>query len=501
MSKLLMVDVSGRSLSADEKAMFAEHKPAGICLFSRNIQDKYQMAEFSEELREHCGENLIIAVDQEGGSVVRALDLPFSPGNMLLGAANDLELTRQVAAATARGLKAIGINMNFAPVADVNNNSLNPVIGDRSFGEDPKKVAAHVVAYLQGLQSEGVAATVKHFPGHGDTSVDSHHDLPVLAHNMERLRQIELYPFKKAIAAGVSAVMSYHGILSAIDAKNPSTLSRNVMTDLLRDELGFDGLSVTDALEMKAIAKTYKPTEAVVAALKAGIDMPLYDVHQASIKTHIDIFEGIAKSIENGELDSLELKQSQNRIERLAKCYSLKAEPDAAWQEGDKELLDSIARKAVVAIGKIPKFENIVLVYAKNVVGGSASDNMKTPAEQLSRALHRVGFKLKEATYNRQNIDKSLQNELKSKNIVFVSASRTRMTENEKRFARAIAKNSSKFLHIALWNPYHVEDLPQPALISFGFREWSINAIVDSLKTAETTGRLPISLKPWEALG
>jgi len=443
---------------------------------------------------------LVIAIDQEGGSVVRALDVPFSPGNMLLGAANDFELTRQVAAATARGLKAMGINMNFAPVADVNNNALNPVIGDRSFAEDPKKVAKHVIAYLQGLQSEGVAATVKHFPGHGDTSVDSHYDLPTLPHDMERLKAVELYPFKKAIAAGVSTVMSYHGIVSAIDAENPATLSYKVMTGLLRDELGFDGVSVTDALEMKAIAKTYSPAQAVIAALKAGIDMPLYDVHGASIKTHIEIFEGVSKALESGELDSFKIRQSQNRIRRLAKRYPIEANPDSAWQVGDRELLELVATKAVVAIGDVPELDDIVLVYAKNIVGGLASGKMETPAQQLSVALRDSGIEAKEITYNRQDIDRALLNELKSKNIVFVSASRTRMTQNEKRFAQELAKNSSKFLHIALWNPYAVEDLPQPALISFGFREWSIDAIVNSLKSTKSKGIMPISLKPWEVL-
>ncbi len=498
MSKLLMVDVAGTRLNSDEKAVFAEHKPAGICLFKRNIADRYQMAEFSAELREHCGQDLIIAVDQEGGGVVRALDVPYSPGNMLLGSADDIELTKQVAAATARGLKAMGINMNFAPVADVNNNALNPVIGDRSFGEEPKHVGKHVVAYIQGLQAEGVAATAKHFPGHGDTSVDSHHDLPILDFDLARLHSLELYPFKKAIAAGVSSIMSYHGFLAVLDDKNPATLSHKIMTGLLRDELGFDGLSITDALEMKAIAKTHSPAQAVVAALKAGVDMPLYDVHTGNIQTHIDIFEGIDKAIKNNDLDSTEIKRSQERIRRLAKRYPVDAQADLAWQSNDNELLNRVAKKAVVLLGELPELKEFKYIYAQNMVGGSASDNMTTPAQELAKALEQ-DYKLDKLAYDRQNIARSdLLNKTTNENVVFVSSSRLRMSQAEKEFSQALAKNAKSFLHIALWNPYHSEDLPKPALVSFGFSPWSINAVVETLKSGQASGTAPISLKTLE---
>ncbi len=500
MSKLLMLDVSGTSLNSNEKAMFTEHKPAGICLFKRNIKDRFQMAEFSQELREVCGEDLIIAIDQEGGGVVRATDVPYSPGNMLLGAADDAELTRQVAAATARGLKAMGINMNFAPVADVNNNALNPVIGDRSFAEKPRLVSKHVIAYLQGLQAEGVAATAKHFPGHGDTSVDSHHDLPILDFDLERLQAVELFPFKQAIAAGVSTIMSYHGFLSVLDNKNPATLSHKIMTTLLRDELGFDGVSVTDALEMKAIAKTHSPVQAVVAALKAGIDMPLYDVHTGSIQTHIEIFEGIEKAIKNNELDLNEIKRSQERIKRLARRYKSDAKPELAWQDGDQDLLTKVAKKAVVLLGDLPNLNSFKFVYAKNIEGGSASDNIATPAEELAKALEQANYKLEKLPYDRRNIMASnVLSKIKDEDIIFVSSSRLRMTQAEREFAQELARRAKSFLHIALWNPYHSEDLPKPALISFGFSPWSIKAVVETLKTGQASGKAPISLKTLEA--
>ena len=186
-----MMDLAGPRLSPDERALLREYRVAGVCLFSRNVENVHQAAELCAELRALQGEDLLVAADQEGGGVLRALDVPHSPGTMLLGAADDPDLTRRAAAATARGLRAMGVNLNFAPVADVNNNPQNPVIGDRAFGSAPEHVARHVVAFVQGLQQEGVAATVKHFPGHGDTATDSHLALPSLAVSRERLEALD----------------------------------------------------------------------------------------------------------------------------------------------------------------------------------------------------------------------------------------------------------------------------------------------------------------------
>src|SRR5690606_27403371 len=226
------------------------------------------------ELRDLAGDGLIVSVDQEGGGVVRVLDLPYPPSAMALGAADDVALTRAVAAATGRGLSAVGIDVDLAPVADVNSNPANPVIADRAFGADPAHVARHVVAFVEGLQAEGVAATVKHFPGHGDTSVDSHLALPTLDLSLEELERRELPPFVAAFRAGVAAVMSAHIVLPRIDAEYPATLSSAVIEGLLRERLGFDGVVFSDALDMRAIADRWGGPESAVLALAAGVDMP-----------------------------------------------------------------------------------------------------------------------------------------------------------------------------------------------------------------------------------
>ena len=217
----------------------------GITLFAYNVREAEQLASLTARLRE-VGGDLLLAIDEEGGDVTRLEASTGSsfPGNLALGVVDDTSLTAEVAAAIAGRLARCGVNMNLAPVADVNTNPDNPVIGVRSFGADPELVARHVAAFVEGTQRQGVAACAKHFPGHGDTAVDSHVGLPVVAGDLEAA----LLPFRAAIAAGVKALMTAHLVVPALDDV-PATLSRRILSRLLRDELGFDGLVITDALE------------------------------------------------------------------------------------------------------------------------------------------------------------------------------------------------------------------------------------------------------------
>jgi beta-N-acetylhexosaminidase len=234
----------------------------GVALFSRNVSNPEQVAALTAELR-----GLVVAIDEEGGDVTRLEHERGSsyPGNFALSVVDDVELTEQVGAAIGADLAAVGVNLNFAPVADVNTNPRNPVIGIRSFGSEPELVARHVAAYVRGMQGVGVAACAKHFPGHGDTEVDSHLDLPTAGGNLEAA----LLPFRAAIDAGVRAIMSAHIRVPELDDA-PATLSRRILHGLLREELGFEGLVVTDALDMKGVATV--GAAAAVQALAAGAD-------------------------------------------------------------------------------------------------------------------------------------------------------------------------------------------------------------------------------------
>jgi beta-N-acetylhexosaminidase len=243
----------------------------GAVLFARNVADPDQVAALTAEL--HAARpDALVAIDEEGGDVTRLEAATGSsyPGNLALGTAGDPDLTRAVAASLGAELAAAGIDLDLAPVADVNSNPDNPVIGVRSFGADPELVAAHVTAFVDGLQSAGVGACVKHFPGHGDTSVDSHRGLPVVSGGSAEL-ETALRPFRGAIAAGVRAIMTAHLVVPALDAE-PATVSRTILTGLLRERLGYAGLVITDGLEMAAIWSTIGLEEGAVRAIAAGAD-------------------------------------------------------------------------------------------------------------------------------------------------------------------------------------------------------------------------------------
>ena len=250
----------------------------GVILFKRNLEG-LSMAQIAGQVKllveASVGEAPFVAIDQEGGRVQR-LGPPVLqlPPMLRLGEHDDPELTRRAARALGRQLDALGFNVDFAPVLDVNTNPENQVIGDRSFGADPERVARHGIAFAAGLADAGLLACGKHFPGHGDTVEDSHFELPSLAHEMERLRAIELVPFRAA-AGHVGSVMTAHIVFRALDPARPATLSHRVITGLLRDELGYDGLIVSDDLEMKAIADHFPIGVAAVQAVRAGCDLLL----------------------------------------------------------------------------------------------------------------------------------------------------------------------------------------------------------------------------------
>lgn len=324
--QLLMIGFDGTEPSANILRMIEEEHVGGIILFVRNIGTPEEVLRLTSDLQlraKKAGHSLplLISIDQENGSVRRLGEGTTAfPGNMLLGATGDEQVSRAVAKATATELKALGINMNLAPVLDVNNNPHNPGIGVRSFSESAEDVARHGVAYIQGYQEAGNIATVKHFPGHGDTETDSHHALPVIPHDLERLEKLEFLPFRKAIRAGVDCVMSAHISFPALetDKNRPATLSYSVITGLLRETMGFSGVVMTDCLEMNAISKTVGTAEGALQALKAGIDIPLIS-HTYSLQK--EAIERIVQAVASGELQEEVIDRAVSRIRKLKARY------------------------------------------------------------------------------------------------------------------------------------------------------------------------------------
>lgn len=290
--QLLFLGFEGISLPRRVADWIAAGRVGGVILFTRNLRDPHQVRRLVREIHQAAPESVpvTVAIDQEGGRVQRLRE-PWTewPPMRTLGARGEVEATAAVARALARELLDCGITLDFAPVVDVDTNPNNPIIGDRSFAREPEVVARHTRAFVEAMQAEGLAACAKHFPGHGDTLLDSHLALPRLPHDIARLRAVELVPFRAAIEAGVASIMTAHVVFEAVD-RRPATLSPEVMT-LLRDELGYDGLVFSDDLEMKAVSEYARPQQLVRGALEARVDAML-------VCRQIDLAEEVLRELE-----------------------------------------------------------------------------------------------------------------------------------------------------------------------------------------------------------
>ncbi len=321
-ARLFTVGFHGTVVSDDLSRLLARGV-SGVIFFARNVAQPDELAALTSAIKRQAGRAVWISVDQEGGKVAR-LRRGFSelPSMRALGEIGSVALARDVGALMGRELRAVGFDMNYAPVLDVDTNPDNPVIGSRSFGRTPELVSELGVALAAGLESAGVAACGKHFPGHGDTSRDSHLELPRLAHSLERLEQVELRPFAAAVAAGIPSLMTAHVIFEPLDPVYPATMSRAVVHGLLREKLHYDGLIVSDDLEMRAIADHYQLEEVVLRGLAAGVDQFLC-CHTAELVERA--IEAVVHAVEGGTLSRETLATANRRIQTFSDRYARKA--------------------------------------------------------------------------------------------------------------------------------------------------------------------------------
>lgn len=326
-----------------------------VCLYARNVSSPPQLAALTSRLHSE-NPGLVVAIDEEGGDVTRLEAATGSsyPGNLALGAAGDLELTRSVARAMGADLAAAGVDLDLAPVADVNSNPTNPVIGVRSFGAQQSLVARQTAAWVAGMQEAGVAACAKHFPGHGATSLDSHLALPVVN---EDPHEGALEPFRVAISAGVRAVMSAHILVPSIEGL-PATISPRIMTGLLRGELGFEGVAVSDGLEMRAIADGVGIVEGTVLALVAGCDLLCIGGGLSSEDIALELRDAIVTAVGQGRLDEERLAEAAARVEELVEWRSRQT----AAHPRDRTIGMAAARRAVQADGPVRIRQDVVVV-------------------------------------------------------------------------------------------------------------------------------------------
>jgi beta-N-acetylhexosaminidase len=367
----------------------------GVVLFGRNVESDEQVRALTAALHAERPD-LVVAIDEEGGDVTR-LDARTGsryPGNLALGAAGDPCLTAEVAAEIGERLAGVGVDLNLAPVADVNTNPQNPIIGVRSFGSDPVAVAEHTAAWVRGMQGAGVAACAKHFPGHGDTSVDSHHALPS--------GKEELSPFKAAIGAGVRAIMSAHIVVPSIDDQ-PATISPRVMSGLLRDELGFEGVAVTDGLEMGALSGGRSLADGAVLALAAGCDALCVGGGLRGEDVVDELVAGIVRAVRDGLLSEDRLAQAVSRMKFLssplagksaakpgdgaARAARMAIRSDGDVRIGDEAVVVRLDSPSSIAAGDVP-WGMVDALAARGVRISESSGRLVITVRDLHRQPH-----------------------------------------------------------------------------------------------------------------
>jgi beta-N-acetylhexosaminidase len=320
--QMMLAGIDGTTMNAQAKALIQDYQVGGIIFYKNNLASTKQTVQLINSLKESNSRNAIplwLSLDEEGGRVTRLPDeLHKFPTNAVIGQANNEKFSFAVGSTLGLELKAYGLNMDFAPVLDINSNPDNPVIGDRSFGVNASVVSKLGVQTMKGLQSQSIVSVVKHFPGHGDTSVDSHIGLPVVQHDLNRLRNLELIPFAEAIKNKADAVMVAHILLPKIDANNPASFSKTTITGILRKELGFQGLVISDDMTMGAIAKNYDVGEAAVKAVQAGTDVILV-AHE--YEKEVKVIQALRQAVKDKRISMDQLNTSVTHILMLKSKY------------------------------------------------------------------------------------------------------------------------------------------------------------------------------------
>ena len=321
--QMIFGGIEGVELSEKSREMIREDKVGGIIFFKDNLVNANQIVTLLNSIKAENMQQqypLFLGIDQEGGRVTRIPELNNLPTNKQIGKKDNPALAFQLGELLGKQLNAFGFNLDFAPVLDVDSNPNNPVIGDRSFGSDPKLVSELGISTMKGLQSENVISVIKHFPGHGDTEVDSHIELPIVSKNMKELQALEFIPFQNALKSGADVVMIGHILLPEIDANKPSSISNVVITKILREQLKYEGVVMTDDMTMKAILDNYEIGEAAVEAVKAGNDIVLIAHDYEKVQRAI---QAILEAVQNEEIKVEQIDRSVERILQLKEKYQL----------------------------------------------------------------------------------------------------------------------------------------------------------------------------------
>ena len=508
--QLIMVDFSGYELSPELTAHLADHQWGSVILFAKNVRDRAQVAALCESIQAaalHGGARLpvLVSIDQEGGIVNRLTfaDTPVSPGPMALGAIGDPALAYEAGRWMALDLASLGIFHDCAPCVDVNSNPANPIIGVRSFGEDPQRVAELGVAFARGLREGGVIPCAKHFPGHGNTAVDSHSALAAVSADRAALEACELLPFRALIADGLESIMTAHIVYPALDPRpgTPATLSRPILTEVLRGELGFEGVICTDSMAMHAIARNFGTGEAAVRAIEAGADIVMACGPR---EAHLETRQALLDAVAQGRLSEERINASVERIFRLKQRFALAPRPQAPGPEA-LACMEDIARRAITLVqdprGHVPLQAGArVLVVAPTHLPSSMLGELNVPMP-LARLLRERGYDAREMELSLQaeTLDEaaSLTAAAEVDAVVLCLHARHGLPAAQASLSKALAAGPAPVLSIAVNSPYIVRELPwvEAYLCTYGYPSATLEALAEVLAgRLPAQGRLPVSL-------
>lgn len=495
----IMAGFPGTEIDEGFAQLVRTHKIGNVILFRRNIESREQLTRLCRELKEliraETGAEPLIAIDQEGGVVTRLSDdMLNTPGAMALAAAGG-DAPYRAGLLTARELRSCGVNFNLAPVLDVNSNPANPVIGVRSFGDDPERASELALAFMRGTLEGGVLACGKHFPGHGDTAVDSHLGLPLVEKGREELERCELPPFRKAIGAGIPAIMTSHVLFPRLEPERlPATMSRRLLTGLLREELGFGGVIISDCMEMDAIAKFYGTVEGAVASIAAGADIVCIS-HTAALAQ--ETAERLLAGLEDGSLPKAEFDRA---LERLARAKSSLSQADGlpgATEADAEEVRQMLERSLTLLYGPMPELgERPFFVGCGPIRASLVSSHVRqTPAfpEYMAQALGGSALVTSDDPEEGE-IAKAVQAAAESSCIVLGTCN-AHLKPGQLALMEALGALGKPMAVAALRNPYDLLNLPQGAA---GIAVWeytirSLEALAPLLaKKRQFTGVMPL---------
>ena len=487
---------------------------SGVVLFRhKNMGNLVELRGLTQALQRAAAESgqppLLIAADQEGGQLI-AVDhtTPF-PGNMALGAAGLDKLAYKVGRALGKELSAVGVNVDFAPVCDVNSNPRNPVIGTRSFGEDPKLVARLSGALIHGLQSAGVAATAKHFPGHGDTSSDSHHNAPIVRHNAKRIRSVELVPFRSAVNNRVKLVMTAHIVMPALNGGSnelPATLSPRILRDLLRKRLRFNGVIVSDALDMHAMDQGSGYVAETMAAVAAGIDLLLFNHDLSRVEPACS---NLAQAARRGLLSADEVHASARRI--LALKNWIKRQPQEPLSviscEEHLQLAQEVARKSITLVRDIAQRLPVRIGPDGKIAVALPRPEDLTPADTssyvkpvLADALRRYHLRVDEFSFAMSPSSEeigALCERLAKYEMVILGTINATAHPGQAELVKNLVRQGARLITVALRMPYDLAAYPEAStyICTYSILRPAMEALAEALfGRIAFTGSLPVSI-------